>query len=105
MYEKVLPLTYVDTLLERVRVAFTDAYGAQLRDKSQLHDFDFLQTYRGISTELEQAALQVRERRAACRAVPALLAQRQLSPARPCRHPRRVCSAPTPRCKRASQLE
>ena len=70
MYEKVLPLTYVDTLLERVRVAFTEAYGAQLRDKSQLHEFDFLQTYRGISTELEQAALQVRDR-AACRAVPA----------------------------------
>ena len=72
MYEKVLPLTYVDTLLERVRVAFTEAYGAQLRDKSQLHEFDFLQTYRSISTELEQAALQVRDC-AACRAVSAFL--------------------------------
>ena len=59
MYNKVLPLTYVDALLDNVRNAFTTTFAVELKDTKELHTFDFLAAYRQISSEVEQAALQV----------------------------------------------
>ncbi|KAJ3409730.1 hypothetical protein HDV05_004287 [Chytridiales sp. JEL 0842] len=52
-YQKILQLTYIDELLELIKKAFCDMFGDIVRDTTELHTYDFEETFETILFELE----------------------------------------------------